>query len=100
MKDIIDYQIIDNKFYVKFTKTNSEIDFNNVNELHLILSKGIEMEHENIYIDCKNLSFVDSTGLGLLTSFSKKIKIILLNVPYEIKEILNLSYLNQFFHFE
>lgn len=51
-----------------------EIDIYNAPELKQQLNELIQKAQGNITIDCKDLNYVDSTGLGVLISVLKKVK--------------------------
>lgn len=94
------YKIKDNKFYILLEKTNSEIDYNNLDEFTKILKTGIEKGFKEIFLDFTNLTFIDSSGLGRLIAAVKKIKITILNCNTNIKKIFKMTNLLSFFNFK
>lgn len=74
-------------------KLNGEIDIYNAPELKELLLDLIEKKQGSIIIDCKNLKYIDSTGLGALISVLKRVKEYNGNI-----EIVNLKpYINKIF---
>lgn len=59
-----------NEFIVK---VDGDIDVNSVRELKGVLEEELENE-PNILLDCENLNYIDSTGLGVLVSTLKKVQ--------------------------
>ena len=55
-------------------KINGEIDVSNITVFKETLLKGIEQKTPNILLDCEQLKYIDSTGLGVLVSLYKKDK--------------------------
>lgn len=95
-----DFKIEENKFIIFLPKIESEIDYNNIMELSDLIGKGIEMGHVAVIIDCTNLIFIDSSGLGKLIVNSRKVKITLKNLNKEIKKVFHYTNLLPFFTFE
>ncbi len=66
------------------------------------LFEAIEEKKANIVIDCTNLSFIDSTGLGILIDTYKVIKkdnytIYIKNPKKNINKLMNITGLNKLF---
>ncbi len=55
-------------------KVEGDIDVNSVRQLKKGLEEHFDGSHPNIVIDCENLNYIDSTGLGALVSALKKAK--------------------------
>ena len=55
-------------------KIHGEIDVSNIAVFKETLLKGIEQKTPNILLDCEELKYIDSTGLGVLVSIYKKAK--------------------------
>jgi anti-sigma B factor antagonist len=55
-------------------KVQGEIDVSNIFEFKEALLQGIESQSPNVVIDCNDLKYIDSTGLGVLVSALKKSK--------------------------
>lgn len=74
-------------------KLNGEIDIYNAPELKERLLELIEKRQGSIIIDCEDLKYIDSTGLGALISVLKRVKEYDGNI-----EIVNLKpYINKIF---
>lgn len=95
-----EYKTDNNKFVIFMPRIESEIDYNNIKELSQLIDKGVEEGFDVIYIDCTNLIFIDSSGLGRLIVASKKAKISLINMNKEIKKVFQYTNLLPFFKFE
>lgn len=54
-------------------KVDGDIDVNSVRELKTVLEENLSNEPD-IVLDCKNLNYIDSTGLGVLVSTLKKVQ--------------------------
>jgi anti-sigma B factor antagonist len=81
---------------------NKDLDLYNVPELHKCLMQCIEEKKINIVINCKNMSFIDSTGLGELASIAKTVKgydgiITITGLKQHIKKIFLLTGLDTIF---
>lgn len=100
MGNSFNYVIMDNKFYIVFNELGSEIDYLNASEFSQLLSKGIGMGYKQIYIDCKNLAYIDSIGLGNLMAYSRRAEIILLKISKEIKRAIEVAKFASYFKFE
>lgn len=82
-----------------------EVDVSNVKELKQKLEENILKYRPDIILDCEQLSYIDSTGLGVLISalkkaqnYGKEIKIVQLK-PYLFK-IFELTGLDKIFEIE
>ena len=53
---------------------SGEIDIYNAPELKSSLLKLIDEKNGNIIVDCTNLKYIDSTGLGVLISALRRVK--------------------------
>ena len=68
--------------YSKYLKENDtwliivdkDLDLYNVPALRKILMECIEKKKTNFILDCSQMNFIDSTGLGELASTMKKVK--------------------------
>lgn len=81
---------------------NKDLDLYNVPELRKCLTQCIEERQINIEIDCSNMSFIDSTGLGELASIMKTVKsyggsITITGLKQHIKKIFLLTGLDTIF---
>lgn len=86
-------------------KILGELDVSNISEFKDKLFLGIESKSSNVLMDCEDLKYIDSTGLGVLVSALKKtkaaggfIKIIHLK-PY-LKKIFAITALDEIFDIE
>jgi anti-sigma B factor antagonist len=55
-------------------KIQGELDVSNISEFKEKLFRGIESHSPNVLMDCADLKYIDSTGLGVLVSALKKTK--------------------------
>ena len=82
-----------------------EIDIFNSPELKKSLNELITKEKLDIYVDCKNLEYIDSTGLGALVGVLKNVKshgkeIYLSNVKPSILKLFRITNLDKVFIME
>ncbi len=81
---------------------SGELDLEASAKFSDILNDSIKQKKANIVLDCTSLSFIDSTGLGILISVYKKIKddnyaISIKNPKQNINKLLNITGLNKLF---
>lgn len=86
-------------------KLNGEIDIYNAPDLKESLTELIEERQGDIIIDCEDLKYIDSTGLGVLISILKKVKgydgvIKIVNLKPYINKIFNITGLDKIFILE
>ena len=79
-----------------------DIVLNTIEKGRSIFDEEFGKNPEVIAIDCKGIHNLDSSGLGMLISFSKRaaerdMKIVLFDIPGEISQLFNISKLNNFF---
>jgi len=84
---------------------SGEIDIYNADEFKTDLHELIKQKPLNIDIDCKNLEYIDSTGLGVLVSALKKAKdyngvVSLKNLKPHIAKIFYLTGLSKIMNIE
>lgn len=84
---------------------NGEIDIDTVNELRERLYEIVEKYPIDIKLDCANLNYIDSTGLGVLVGVLKKVKnneknIYLTNLKNTVKKLFLITNLNKVFIIE
>lgn len=82
-----------------------EIDIYTANTLKETLTKILDERNENIRINCSELQYIDSTGLGVLIGALKKLKkndknIIIANPRSNISKLLHITGLNKIFIIE
>lgn len=68
------------------------------------IEKIIGAGYINLIFDCKSLSYVSSTGIGVFSALLKNIKlqsgdIIIVNMPEKVSEVFQLLGFSQFFQF-
>ncbi|MBU1076630.1 MAG: STAS domain-containing protein [Spirochaetes bacterium] len=86
--------------FVEFKETRGSIDIKNVNKFSDVVNDGIKQGIDSVRLDCGNLDFIDTSGLGKLLAFSKRMEVILVNVNPKIKKIMDITKLSTFFKFE
>ena len=84
---------------------SGEIDIYNAPDLKNNLSKLIEEKKGDILIDCADLKYIDSTGLGVLISALRRVKeyngtIIIKNLKPCIYKIFTITGLDKVFTIE
>ncbi len=86
----------------KFIAVNGEIDLFNVADFKKTLFQLTEGEFSSIIVDMKNVSYIDSSGIGVLVAGQKKMRahsgqFALVNVGEDVHNILKLATLDKFF---
>lgn len=84
---------------------SGEIDIYNAPELKSSLLKVIDQNKGDIQIDCEDLNYIDSTGLGVLISALRKVKdydgtITIKNLKPYIYKIFTITGLDKVFTIE
>lgn len=84
---------------------NGEVDIYTVKELKEKLKEILLNKKADIKIDCVDLSYIDSTGLGALISIQGKamelgVKIILVNLKPNIVKLFHITGLDRIFSIE
>ena len=51
-----------------------DLDLNSVNEFKRVMDEAISANKTDVSVDCRELRYIDSTGLGVLVSILKKVK--------------------------
>ena len=79
-----------------------EIDIYNANDLKDALLSLVKEKEADLFIDCVELSFIDSTGLGSLVTVLKTVKlfggeVILANVKKAIAKLFRITNLDKAF---
>lgn len=85
--------------YVKVIRLNGVLDSACGNQLRREISDLVEAEQINILIDCKEVDFIDSSGLSCLIMSLKKAREVggnlgLSNVNGQVKLLLELTAMN------
>ena len=86
-------------------KIQGEIDVSNISEFKDALFKGIESQSPNVMMDCEDLKYIDSTGLGVMVSALKKSKamggsIKILHLKPYLQKIFTITALDKIFDIE
>ena len=81
---------------------DADIDLNNVPKLKEIMLECIDENQSDIMLDCSEMPYIDSTGLGVLVSINKKVKeydgnIIITGLKPHIKRIFTITGLESIF---
>lgn len=82
-----------------------EIDIYNSSSVKDYLSNLIQVHQADIHINCKNLEYIDSTGLGALVAVVKKVKlyngnVYLKNVKSNVEKVFKITNLDKVFILE
>jgi anti-sigma B factor antagonist len=88
----------------KITSISISGDFYLVNASQFESEWGnyIESKPDTITINCKNISFIDSTALGILVQFlnfltKRNIELVLVDLSHAVKSVFTISKLDRFF---
>ncbi|HOQ01064.1 MAG TPA: STAS domain-containing protein [Acetivibrio clariflavus] len=86
---------------VKIT-LNGEIDIYTSNELKEKLYNIVDTNKKDLIIDCKELDYIDSTGLGIFVGALKKAKqyekkVVIINLKDNIKKLFTITGLDKVF---
>jgi anti-sigma B factor antagonist len=81
---------------------NGEIDIYTSNELKEKLYNIVDTNQKDLIIDCKELNYIDSTGLGIFVGALKKAKqhekkIVIINLKDNIKKLFTITGLDKVF---
>jgi anti-sigma B factor antagonist len=84
---------------------NGEIDIFNSDSFKTDLLKLISDKQANVRMDCRNLSYIDSTGLGSMVGVLKNIKqyggeFIILNLKSSLNKLFKITNLDKAFKIE
>ncbi len=82
-----------------------ELDVTSVRILKKRIEQAIDDHKPNVEIECEELEYIDSTGIGALVSLAKKVseydaKIKLLDLKSHLKKIFELTKLTRIFIIE
>ncbi|SKC88846.1 STAS domain-containing protein [Maledivibacter halophilus] len=83
-------------------KLMGEVDIYNANNLKENLNNLLQEKETDIELDCEELEYIDSTGLGVLIGILKKLKnieknIIISNPKPNMSKLLRITGLDQIF---
>jgi len=93
--------IIEKKKSVSFVHIYGDFNINSVVDFEAEWDKIIETKPELVAIDCKNISFIDSTALSALVQFLKflvgrNIKLSFFDLSNAVDRLFQASMLNKF----
>jgi len=80
---------------------NGEVDASNAVDLDNVLKTVLDGSNKNVFLDCQNLEYISSAGLGVIMSYIEDIKKSLINFKifnlsasvFEVFQILGLNIL-------
>ncbi len=83
-------------------KITGEVDIYTSDKMKETLNEMVEEKKSEIQIDCKELSYIDSSGLGVLIGILKKLKeedkdLVVLNARSNILKLLSITGLDKVF---
>jgi anti-sigma B factor antagonist len=83
-------------------KISGEVDIYTSDKMKETLNRIVEEKNAEIQIDCKELSYIDSSGLGVLIGVLKKLKeedknLVVLNARSNIVKLLSITGLDKVF---
>lgn len=83
-------------------KISGEVDIYTSDKMKETLNEMVEEKNTEIQIDCTNLSYIDSSGLGVLIGVLKKLKeeknnLVILNARSNIVKLLSITGLDKVF---
>ncbi len=83
-------------------KISGEVDIYTSEKMKETLNGMVEEKNAEIQLDCKDLSYIDSSGLGVLIGVLKKLKeedknLVVLNARSNIVKLLSITGLDKVF---
>lgn len=80
-----------------------KVAFENSNEIKEEIKSKITNDINTLILDMKNITFIDSSGIGILISLLKvmnesKGDMVLKNIPRIVDRVLTITKLDSFFH--
>ena len=86
-------------------KLTGEIDIYNSSDVKTVLARLMEEQAADVHIDCEELEYIDSTGLGALVGALKNVKnhnkeMCLKNVKPNILKLFHITNLDKVFVIE
>ena len=86
-------------------KLDGEVDIYTLPKMKEVLLDSLKEKNIDILLDCNNLEYVDSTGLGVLISVLKRVresgnKIIITNLKPNIRKLFDITGLDKVFIIE
>ena len=85
-------------------KMPKRFNYSCINEFNEEFAKNSTVS-KTIYLDCENMEYIDSAGIGILVMTQKKskslnIKLVMINMKNSIKDILELANLQKIIEFK
>ena len=82
-----------------------EVDVSNIAEFKETLISGIEQKSPHVLLDCEQLQYIDSTGLGVLVAAYKKAKelggsVTIVRLKPYLQKIFMITALDKIFNIE
>ncbi len=82
-----------------------EVDVSNIAEFKETLISGIEQKSPHVLLDCEQLKYIDSTGLGVLVAAYKKAKelggsVTIVRLKPYLQKIFMITALDKIFNIE
>ncbi len=82
-----------------------KISADNYHELRKLLDELSEQQPKRVYLDFQGVTFIDSSGLGLLLGVNKRygrdgIQLIIQNTPEKVMTLFRLTHMMNFFRFK
>lgn len=99
-KEFFTHKIINDQYFITPSGLNHKIDLTNSSEFYEEMVKGEEKGYTTLHVDFENIKYIDSSGLGKLIAFSKRVKLILHHVNEDIKKLMELTHISILFTFE
>ncbi len=90
---------------VWFVTIDNDLDLYSVPELRKVISECISQKEADFVLDCSEMGFIDSTGLGELASLMKNVKkyygtITIKGLKKHIKKVFMITGLSTIFNIE
>jgi len=84
---------------------NGEMDICSSNEIKEKIYSIVDTNKKDIFIDCKDLNYIDSTGLGIFVATLKRAKkyekkVVILNLKDNIKKLFTITGLDKVFQID
>ncbi len=94
----------DDHTIVRHNEEKAEIEINNTVELRKILNNLIDSGETKILVDFKNITYIDSSGLGVMLDAMKRLnesngEVGLLSISKDVLEVFTSTKIAQFFKF-
>ncbi|MBU1077346.1 MAG: STAS domain-containing protein [Spirochaetes bacterium] len=90
-------QLKDRILHIEFVDEKGSINIDNIDSFSYLVDDKIKFGVDKIKIDCTNLYYIDTSGLGKLVAYTSNIELIMTNVNSKVKKILDMTNLSSFF---